>query len=126
MLNAPTTARLRETPIAREDMARHRLFRKRLNSQDPHGFPKPVSHREIGYSALDATRPQSSGPVGTGISLGVTGSAAGERGLATIRLDRLGDALAVGEPVRAGGTIAALGKPDFASFAFPTDTAVAG
>ena len=59
-------------------------------------------------------------------SLGVTGSAAGERGLATIRLDRLGDALAVGEPVRAGGTIAALGKPDFASFAFPTDTAVAG
>ena len=59
-------------------------------------------------------------------SLGVTGSAAGERGLATIRLDRLGDALAVGEPLRAGGTIAALGKPNSASFAFPTDTAVAG
>lgn len=59
-------------------------------------------------------------------SLGVTGSAAGERGLATIRLDRLGDALAAGEPVRAGGTVAAVGKPDFASFAFPTDTAAAG
>ncbi|CAO4135235.1 CAF17-like 4Fe-4S cluster assembly/insertion protein YgfZ [Methylorubrum extorquens] len=59
-------------------------------------------------------------------SLGVTGSAAGDRGLATIRLDRLGDALAIGEPVRAGGTIAAVAKPDFAGFAFPTDTAVAG
>lgn len=59
-------------------------------------------------------------------SLGVTGSAAGDRGLAAIRLDRLGDALAIGEPVRAGGTIAAVAKPDFARFAFPTDTAVAG
>ncbi|MCG5246545.1 CAF17-like 4Fe-4S cluster assembly/insertion protein YgfZ [Methylorubrum extorquens] len=59
-------------------------------------------------------------------SLGVTGTAAGDRGLATIRLDRLGDALAIGEPVRAGGTIAAVAKPDFARFAFPTDTAVAG
>jgi len=59
-------------------------------------------------------------------SLGVTGSAAGDRGLATIRLDRLGDALAIGEPVRAGGTIAAVAKPEFARFAFPTDTAVDG
>lgn len=59
-------------------------------------------------------------------SLGVTGSAAGERGLATIRLDRLGDALAAGEPVRAGATMAAVGKPDFATFAFPSDTAAAG
>ncbi|GJE80385.1 CAF17-like 4Fe-4S cluster assembly/insertion protein YgfZ [Methylorubrum thiocyanatum] len=59
-------------------------------------------------------------------SLGTTGSAAGHRGLATIRLDRLGDALAADEPVRAGGTVAAVGKPDFATFAFPTDTAAAG
>lgn len=59
-------------------------------------------------------------------SLGTTGSAAGDRGLATIRLDRLGDALAAGEPVRAGGRLAAVGKPDFARFAFPTDTAAAG
>ncbi|HJE25708.1 MAG TPA: folate-binding protein YgfZ [Methylorubrum populi] len=59
-------------------------------------------------------------------SLGTTGSASGDRGLATIRLDRLGDALAAGEPVRAGGRLAAVGKPDFARFAFPTDTAAAG
>lgn len=59
-------------------------------------------------------------------SLGTTGSAAGHRGLASLRLDRLGDALAADEPVRAGGTVAAVGKPDFATFAFPTDTAAAG
>ncbi|WP_232631660.1 CAF17-like 4Fe-4S cluster assembly/insertion protein YgfZ [Methylobacterium sp. Leaf118] len=59
-------------------------------------------------------------------SLGVTGSAAGGRGLATIRLDRLGDALAAGEPVRAGGAIAGVEKPAFATFAVPADTAAAG
>jgi folate-binding protein YgfZ len=59
-------------------------------------------------------------------SLGVTGSMAGGRGLATIRLDRLGDALAAGEPVRADGRIAGVEKPAFATFAFPADTAAAG
>lgn len=59
-------------------------------------------------------------------SLGVTGSAAGGRSLATIRLDRLGDALAAGEPVRAGGSVAGVEKPAFATFAVPTDTAAAG
>lgn len=56
-------------------------------------------------------------------SLGTTGSAAGGRGLAAIRLDRLGDALAAGEPVRAGGRIAGVEKPAFATFAFPADAA---
>ena len=56
-------------------------------------------------------------------SLGATGSAADGRGLATIRLDRLGDALAAGEPVRAGGTIVGVEKPAFATFAFPADAA---
>lgn len=53
--------------------------------------------------------------------LGVTGSGAGEFGLAAIRLDRLGDALAAGEPVRAGGIRAGIVKPAFATFAFPAD-----
>ena len=56
-------------------------------------------------------------------SLGVTGSAAGGRGLASIRLDRLGDALAAGEPVRAGGVVAGVERPVFAGFAFPDDPA---
>ncbi|GEP12717.1 YgfZ/GcvT domain-containing protein [Methylobacterium gnaphalii] len=58
--------------------------------------------------------------------LGQTGSIAGNRGLATIRLDRLGDALAAGEPVRVGGGIAGIEKPAFATFAFPADTVAAG
>ena len=56
-------------------------------------------------------------------SLGVTGSAANGRGLAMIRLDRLGDALAAGEPVRAGGGIVGIERPAFARFAFPQDAA---
>lgn len=52
-------------------------------------------------------------------SLGVTGSRAGARGLATIRLDRLADALAAGEPLRAGSTVLGVEKPAFARFAFP-------
>ncbi|MCE4225802.1 folate-binding protein YgfZ [Methylobacterium sp. C25] len=58
-------------------------------------------------------------------TLGQIGSTAGNRGLATIRLDRLGDALAAGEPVRVGGRIAGIEKPAFATFAFPADTAAA-
>ncbi|GJE55702.1 MULTISPECIES: CAF17-like 4Fe-4S cluster assembly/insertion protein YgfZ [Methylobacterium] len=58
-------------------------------------------------------------------NLGTTGSAAGGRGLAAIRLDRLGDALATGEPVRAGGLLAGVEKPAFATFAFPADAAAA-
>lgn len=55
--------------------------------------------------------------------LGQTGSAANGRGLAMIRLDRLGDALAAGEPVRAGGRIVGIERPAFARFAFPQDAA---
>ncbi|KQP50942.1 folate-binding protein [Methylobacterium sp. Leaf399] len=58
-------------------------------------------------------------------TLGVTGSRAGTRGLAMIRLDRLADALALGEPLRAGGTVLGVEKPAFATFAFP-EVGVAG
>lgn len=51
--------------------------------------------------------------------LGVTGSRAGSRGLAMIRLDRLADALASGEILRAGSAVLGVKKPGFASFAFP-------
>lgn len=57
--------------------------------------------------------------------LGVTASRAESRGLAMIRLDRLGDALATGEPLRAGGAVLGAEKPGFASFAFP-EAGVAG
>ena len=51
--------------------------------------------------------------------LGTIGSTAGSRGLALLRLDRLADALAAGEPVRAGGVILGVEKPGYATFAFP-------
>ncbi len=59
-------------------------------------------------------------------SLGATGSAAGNRGLATLRLDRLADALAVGGPLRAGGSALGVERPAFATFAFPEAATAAG
>ncbi|KQP04818.1 folate-binding protein YgfZ [Methylobacterium sp. Leaf93] len=54
--------------------------------------------------------------------LGTVGSVSGARGLAMLRLDRLADAVAAGEPVRAGATILGVEKPSFATFAFPEVT----
>ena len=51
--------------------------------------------------------------------LGLTGSAAGGRGLVTLRLDRLGDALATGEPLRADGKLLGVARPGYATFAMP-------
>ncbi|KQO53534.1 MULTISPECIES: folate-binding protein YgfZ [unclassified Methylobacterium] len=51
--------------------------------------------------------------------LGTIGSVSGARGLAMLRLDRLADAVAAGEPVRAGAAILGVEKPSFATFAFP-------
>ncbi|KAB1069510.1 CAF17-like 4Fe-4S cluster assembly/insertion protein YgfZ [Methylobacterium planeticum] len=53
-------------------------------------------------------------------SLGTTGSHAGARGLALLRLDRLADALAAGEILRADGRILGVEKPAFATFPWPT------
>ncbi|SEO90860.1 hypothetical protein SAMN02799625_04201 [Methylobacterium sp. UNC300MFChir4.1] len=57
--------------------------------------------------------------------LGTTGSAAGNRGLATVRLDRLGDALASGETPRAGDQPVTLTRPACATFAMPDAAASA-
>ncbi|MDP4025455.1 folate-binding protein YgfZ [Methylobacterium sp. NEAU 140] len=54
-----------------------------------------------------------------GKTLGTTGSAAGARGLVTLRLDRLGDALAAGEPLRADGRLLGVARPAYATFAMP-------
>lgn len=51
--------------------------------------------------------------------LGTTGSFAGGRGLVTLRLDRLGDALASGEPLRADGKVLGVARPGYATFAMP-------
>ncbi|WP_132257467.1 YgfZ/GcvT domain-containing protein [Methylobacterium segetis] len=71
------------------------------------------------YPAGEAPAPFSEVTAGQK-SLGATGSAAGSRGLAMLRLDRLADALAAGETLRADGRALAVEKPAFATFAWPS------
>jgi tRNA-modifying protein YgfZ len=51
--------------------------------------------------------------------VGTTGSSAGRSALAMLRLDRVGDALANGTPLVAGGITLHPRKPDWARFEFP-------
>jgi tRNA-modifying protein YgfZ len=51
--------------------------------------------------------------------VGVTGSAAGGRGLAMLRLDRVADAMAAGQPLMAGGVTLSPHKPDWARWPEP-------
>jgi tRNA-modifying protein YgfZ len=60
-----------------------------------------------------------------GRSIGTMGSAAGGRGLALLRLDRVDDALAAGAALMAGDVSLRLVKPAWARFAFPGDPAPA-
>jgi len=57
--------------------------------------------------------------------VGTMGSAAGGRGLALLRLDRVADALSRGETLLAGGVPIRPVKPDWARFAFPGDSKAA-
>jgi folate-binding protein YgfZ len=54
-----------------------------------------------------------------GKSVGYMGSAAGGRGLAMLRLDRVEEALAAGARLEGGGIALTLVKPDWAKFPFP-------
>ena len=51
--------------------------------------------------------------------VGITGSHAGNRGLAMLRLDRVADARAAGTPLSAGGVPIEPRKPDWARFSWP-------
>jgi len=57
--------------------------------------------------------------------VGTMGSAAGGRGIALLRLDRVADALSRGEPLLAGGVPIRPVKPEWARFAFPDDSKAA-
>lgn len=57
--------------------------------------------------------------VAGGRPLGRIGSAANGRALALLRLDRVADAQAAGEPLLGGGMAFTLSKPDFIRFPFP-------
>lgn len=51
--------------------------------------------------------------------VGTTGSAAGERGLALLRLDRVADAMAAGQALTAGGVMLSVHRPDWARWPEP-------
>jgi folate-binding protein YgfZ len=68
--------------------------------------------------------PQAGVPVtADGKQVGTMGSAAGHRGLAMLRLDRIADAAAAGTPLTAGGLSLVPLKPDWARFAWPVGKA---
>jgi tRNA-modifying protein YgfZ len=57
--------------------------------------------------------------------VGTMGSAAAGRAVALLRLDRVAEAVARGEPLSSGGVPIHLVKPDWARFAFPGETKAA-
>ncbi|WP_375464324.1 YgfZ/GcvT domain-containing protein [uncultured Methylobacterium sp.] len=70
------------------------------------------------YAEGEAAAPGSEITAGQKV-LGVTGSRAAGRGLVMLRLDRLADAVAAGEVLRAEGRVFGVARPAFASFAMP-------
>jgi len=87
-----------------------------------------IEHRGIARSRAvpiryDGVRPENGVPVTAGErQVGTMGSAAGGRGIALIRLDRVAEAA---EPLKAGGVPIHLIKPDWARFALPGESKVA-
>jgi folate-binding protein YgfZ len=84
-----------------------------------------VEHRNAARSrivtlAYEDNAPDDGLPVMAGEKqLGMVGSATGGIALALVRLDRLGDAMAAGTPVEAGGIKLHAKKPAWAKFPFP-------
>ena len=76
--------------------------------------------------AYDEFAPEDGIPVMAGErAVGTMGSAAGGRGLAMLRLDRAGEALAAGATLSAGGVPLRLVKPAWARFTFPGEATAA-
>jgi len=90
-----------------------------------------VEHRAMARNrvvpiAFDQFAPIPGLPVTAGdTALGMIGSASNGRGLALLRLDRVGEALESGTPIICGGIAIELIKPDWATFAWPAGTKAA-
>ncbi len=90
-----------------------------------------VEHRATARSrivpiAYDEFSPMPGVPVMAGDKeVGRLGTTAKGRGLAFVRIDRVADALAAGQPLTAGGIAIRLVKPDWARFPFPGEATVA-
>ena len=90
-----------------------------------------IEHRGTARSrvvpvAFDGFAPEAGTAVSAGGKVvGTFGSGAQGRGLAMLRLDRVGDAVAAGEPLVAGGVQIRLVKPAWAQFAWPNEASAA-
>jgi tRNA-modifying protein YgfZ len=90
-----------------------------------------IEHRGTARSrvvpvAFDGFAPEAGAAVSAGGKVvGTFGSGAQGRGLAMLRLDRVGDAVAAGEPLVAGGVQIRLVKPAWAQFAWPDEASAA-
>jgi tRNA-modifying protein YgfZ len=90
-----------------------------------------VEHRASARSRVvpivyDEFAPSSGLPVMAGDKqIGVLGSTAKGHGLAFVRLDRIEDALAAGQPLQAGGITIRAVKPAWAKFGWPGEAKVA-
>ena len=74
--------------------------------------------------AAEGFAPDAGVPVMAGDkTVGITGSHAGNRGLAMLRLDRLADARTAGTPLTAGGVAIEPQKPEWATFDWPGEKA---
>jgi tRNA-modifying protein YgfZ len=84
-----------------------------------------MEHRGIARTRAVPVRYEGAAPasgmavMAGGRQVGTMGSAAGGRGLALLRLDRVADAHSRGEPLLAGGIPIEPIKPDWARFTFP-------
>ncbi len=89
-----------------------------------------MEHRGIARTrivplAYAGAAPQAGAPIMAGNkSVGAMGSAAAGRGLATVRIDRVDEALAAGVALDANGTPIELVKPGWIRFAFPGEAKV--
>lgn len=85
-----------------------------------------TARTRIVAAAYDGGAPETGTPVMAGEkSVGTFGSAADGHGIALVRLDRVGDAMAAGTPVAAGGVTLRIARPDWAKFSLPPKPAPA-
>ncbi|PTW62195.1 hypothetical protein C8N35_101232 [Breoghania corrubedonensis] len=81
-----------------------------------------TARRRIVEVSAESDLPQTGSEItAAGKAAGTLGSVAGRRGLALVRIDRIGTALKEGAPVTAGGIAVTPKIPDWAQFAWPAD-----
>jgi folate-binding protein YgfZ len=81
-----------------------------------------TARRRVAIVSGEAALPASGTEiVAGGKPIGTLGSVAGNKGLAIVRIDRVGDALARGVPLSAGDVIVSLALPAWSGLSFPVE-----